>query len=898
MNILKYVFLIIIALHHSSTFAQLKKIVHPNLFSEADIFIHEESNIRYSDLITLKFNNKVIDLMPGVSAVELIDINNQEVKVYFNNLLEKYGGFDIVKLIPFAVWGDTLTINKRTREEIRVPDWSQVVQLKFDKLVPIDSIITELQSLSIIEYAEEPFSAYSTIEPNDEKYVNGNNWAFTAINAQDAWEIKKGRSSIAIAIIDKFGNMKNVELHEDLIGKVDYQYHLYGNQPREHGICIAGVVGANTDNEIGVASLGWNLKLQLYDKCQVVPAIMESRKYGVDVINFSWVRNIDMHSLRAAIKTVLAEGIVCVAAAGNNEEISYPDAVYPAAYNFGELGQVIAVSATEMVGNEERFIDGWNYSPDNNPLVNPTGSFIDVAAPGMDIEVLSDTSTLGYSLACGTSLSSAFVSAMVGLMFSIDRNLTPNEVYNIIINTSDKIGQYPYDENGWNQYLGYGRINVYEALKYLTSNQINPSINISPTTFQKYEGNPVFSGTSNEWDSYLLFRSSIVYHEDKYHMYYTAKNRTLGGLDPWELNMGYASSIDAINWEKDPYNPILEYDDSNFEKRGFYEPIVLITDTIWHMWYTILSPPNTVNGFDYPIGYASSSDGKVWKRLKTRLDFRKGEAGWDNFSLLPLDVIFNGEQFLMYYVAQDFNINNPNAQFSIGVAESYDGITWEKQKPDEPILVGGPPGSLQDNLYNLDVVFDASNVENPYQMWYIGFNEFGDKDHIFYATSVDGKAWEKHLWPLFSSAGDSWAQKYYEDIEVVKVDNKYQMWINGLNEDAQSGSALGYMFEQENIITVDVDEKLVLPTKFALTQNYPNPFNPRTKIKYSISERSKTTLKIFDILSRKISTLVNKQQPQGNYTVEFDGENLSSGIYFYRLQAGDFVETKKMILLK
>ena len=100
------------------------------------------------------------------------------------------------------------------------------------------------------------------------------------------------------------------------------------------------------------------------------------------------------------------------------------------------------------------------------------------------------------------------------------------------------------------------------------------------------------------------------------------------------------------------------------------------------------------------------------------------------------------------------------------------------------------------------------------------------------------------------------------------------------------------------------------PKRFTLEQNYPNPFNPTTTIKYSIPsivnrQSSIVVLKVFDILGREISTLVNKEQQPGNYEIEFNGSNLpagrqglSSGVYYYRLQAGDFMQSKKMILLK
>ncbi|MFC2085243.1 T9SS type A sorting domain-containing protein [Bacteroidota bacterium] len=88
------------------------------------------------------------------------------------------------------------------------------------------------------------------------------------------------------------------------------------------------------------------------------------------------------------------------------------------------------------------------------------------------------------------------------------------------------------------------------------------------------------------------------------------------------------------------------------------------------------------------------------------------------------------------------------------------------------------------------------------------------------------------------------------------------------------------------------------PVDYLISQNYPNPFNPTTKIKYSIPKQSKVTMRVFDVLGRELSTLVNKEQSQGNYEVEFDGKGLPSGIYIYRLQTGVFVDTKKMIYIK
>lgn len=90
----------------------------------------------------------------------------------------------------------------------------------------------------------------------------------------------------------------------------------------------------------------------------------------------------------------------------------------------------------------------------------------------------------------------------------------------------------------------------------------------------------------------------------------------------------------------------------------------------------------------------------------------------------------------------------------------------------------------------------------------------------------------------------------------------------------------------------------LLPFLSGVAQNYPNPFNPTTMIKYTLSNRQHTTLKVFDLLGREVAVLVNEEKMPGVYEVEFDASSLSSGVYYYQLRLGDFLETKKMILMR
>jgi hypothetical protein len=98
--------------------------------------------------------------------------------------------------------------------------------------------------------------------------------------------------------------------------------------------------------------------------------------------------------------------------------------------------------------------------------------------------------------------------------------------------------------------------------------------------------------------------------------------------------------------------------------------------------------------------------------------------------------------------------------------------------------------------------------------------------------------------------------------------------------------------------TTDIEYTDQLPLTFNLAQNYPNPFNPSTKISWQSPIGSHQTLKVYDVLGKEAATLVNEEKPAGIYEVDFNANGLSSGVYFYQLRSGDFVQTNKMILLR
>jgi N-acetylmuramoyl-L-alanine amidase len=125
----------------------------------------------------------------------------------------------------------------------------------------------------------------------------------------------------------------------------------------------------------------------------------------------------------------------------------------------------------------------------------------------------------------------------------------------------------------------------------------------------------------------------------------------------------------------------------------------------------------------------------------------------------------------------------------------------------------------------------------------------------------------------------------------------YGDFVDG-NRDSVGGDAYVLTFHTMQMPTGVAQNPNEAPTKFGLEQNYPNPFNPTTHFQFSIPQLAIVTLQIYDLLGREVATLVNERKSPGTYEVQFDASSLPSGVYFYRLEAGSFVETKKLVLVR
>jgi photosystem II stability/assembly factor-like uncharacterized protein len=148
-----------------------------------------------------------------------------------------------------------------------------------------------------------------------------------------------------------------------------------------------------------------------------------------------------------------------------------------------------------------------------------------------------------------------------------------------------------------------------------------------------------------------------------------------------------------------------------------------------------------------------------------------------------------------------------------------------------------------------------------------------------------------------SDGGVTWTQMTTSSLDGVRHfeyfrDTDNRIYLYSISDD---GSILKYV--DESLVGIDPNNKNV-PIEYRLEQNYPNPFNPATTIKYALPKASNVTLKIYDMLGNEVMSVVNGYQIVGNYVETIDASSLASGVYFYKLTAGDFTDSKKMTVVK
>jgi hypothetical protein len=277
--------------------------------------------------------------------------------------------------------------------------------------------LSRVNGLKGVEYGP----TYETLEvPNDYSLVSTTNWALDLIGAQTAWNFTHGDASIKVAVSDQnfYTN------HEELTGKINY-YDNTNTATRTHGTAVATIVAGNTNNSIGLSSIGYNTTLSLY-RMNYNDMLIASYA-GAKVINLSWASGCNYNTYaQMVIDEVYNNGTFIVASAGNGTTCGGPNSlVYPASYN-----HVFAVTSVGSQDNIEKTIGNPNTR-------HQTNSSVDICAPGHNVPL---TAAPGWYLnSSGTSFAAPYVTGTVALMLAVKPDLTNQEIDSILRLTATNI---------------------------------------------------------------------------------------------------------------------------------------------------------------------------------------------------------------------------------------------------------------------------------------------------------------------------------------------------------------------------------------------------------------------------------------------------------------------------
>lgn len=418
----------------------------------------------------------------NVDGTLTLDLINNNLEAFFNSL-------------PVYYFGKEFTSSNS-------PYLKRVYRIIMDNGTYLGAILNqpEIEHAEIIAYPEPLFI------PDDYQALFDTPLSqLDLIKAPLAWNITQGDPNVRSGIVDNYFELS----HEDLVNQIVGQ--LNANGQGTHGTAVAGALAAQTDNDIGLASIGFNTKLVILSLPFTNNDIIELSLYpGVKVINIS-LGHCDYSPIAEELYREIWEdnGVVVVCGAGN--AVDTPGScsgdpeqyVYPAAYN--HTISVTSVGHIFPLGTDDPILGKSNWKDVHEKIVGDSTSThqhndkVDVSAPGYRISTT--TVNNDYLLTDGTSLASSIVAGVVALMYSVNPNLTPDQVRDILKSTADDIYHIP--ENApYIGLLGTGRVNAYRAvLEAQCMLNPNPELDLMVRNSETDDGAEPDTTTEYLWNS-------------------------------------------------------------------------------------------------------------------------------------------------------------------------------------------------------------------------------------------------------------------------------------------------------------------------------------------------------------------------------------------------------------
>jgi len=402
----------------------------------------------------------------------------------------------------------------------------------------------------------------------------------------------------------------------------------------------------------------------------------------------------------------------------------------------------------------------------------------------------------------------------------------------------------------------------------------------SQIQWEKYQGNPVMDcGPFGSWEDMAVIPSHVLVQGSIYHMWYD-------GFDGAVFRVGHATSTDkGMTWTKDSLNPVLTAN-LPWEGTSLLGVSVIYVGGRYNVWYTA----GNTNGV-WRIGFATSPDGKTsWSKAMNPVLSSAAVGPWAGYRVeLPTILATDSpEGFKMWFDG----VADITLFAQIGYATGSSETTWTTSGTG-PIINYGGPGSWDNfQLLSPKVIHNGQS----YEMWYQGVSAGADftKGKVGYAKATNETTWTRNPDPvLLPGSSGSWDDVGVMPGAVIFDGSKYHMWYAGYD-----GSKYRIGYATSDVVPSTGDAPHQIPASFVLEQNFPNPFNPATTIRYSTPRRSHVTLAVFNVLGQEVAELINGHIEAGSHEVQFNAHGLASGLYLYRMKAGDFVRTLKLHVLK
>jgi len=408
----------------------MKSIIIKQVICLLAFFLMENFAFSQESKLWVRFDNTVF--LPHVNSVGRLISTSEEL----NQLINDNGMTGFIQALP-----DSKSKNLQNVYEVSFFGNNEDVSISLSKL-PFIGLVEKAPDYQVL-YAPDDYNIALSIN-ND----TIDQYALDLINAQAAWDLSHGSDSVVIAISDQNYYQHHVELE----GKIAY-YDSTNLATETHGTAVAILTAGNTNNGIGLSSIGFESKLALYQ--MTFNEILVASYAGADVINISWTSGCYYtQTQQDVINEAYNNGSFIIAAAGNGTTCGGADSlVYPASYT-----NVFSVTSVGPTNNHERFIGDPSSTHQHNLAV-------DVSAPGYDVTI--SPSSNWYLNSSGTSWAAAYVTGTVGLMLSLNKCISNTDIELILKNSSQNIDSLNPLYAGK---IGQGRLDAHEALVMTTAN--------------------------------------------------------------------------------------------------------------------------------------------------------------------------------------------------------------------------------------------------------------------------------------------------------------------------------------------------------------------------------------------------------------------------------------------